>query len=172
MSCGQGYNIQDIANAWQPADAETEARFWYQYYFNTRRGEVGLERSRSALCRHIWDLWSPSWHIDDATYDATAASFENPDFVEIVIHSYRHRFGEVAGDAQYDDIENRLARLPDIAVPTIVMQGRDPPPDEDLARRHFTDDYQRIVVDGVGHNLPQETPALFAKAILTLIGAN
>lgn len=172
VSCGQGYNIQDIAIAWQPADAETEARFWYQYYFNTRRGEAGLEQNRKALCRYIWDLWSPSWNVDDATYDATAASFENPDFVEVVIHSYRHRFGEVAGDTQYDAIEKQLATLPDISVPTIVMQGRDdgvdPPSQQDSARQHFSNDYQRIVTDGVGHNFPQETPALFAEAILSL----
>lgn len=176
VSCGQGYNIQDIANAWQPADAETEARFWYQYYFNTRRGEVGLEQNRQALCRHIWDLWSPTWNYTDVTYGATAASFENPDFVEIVIHSYRHRFGEVAGDVRYDAIENQLATLPAIAVPTIVMQGRDdgvdPPPIEDLAHHHFSNDYQRIVADGVGHNPPQESPTIFAEAILSLIKAN
>lgn len=176
VSCGQGYNIQDIANACQPADAETEARFWYQYYFNTRRGEVGLEQNRKALCRHIWDLWSPSWNVDDATYDATAASFENPDFVEVVIHSYRHRFGEIAGDPQYDAIEKQLAVLPVITVPTVVIQGRDdgvdPPSGEDFARHHFTKDYQRIVADGVGHNPPQENPALFAEAILSLTKCN
>lgn len=176
VSCGQGYNIQDIANAWQPADAETEARFWYQYYFNTRRGEVGLQQNRNALCRHIWDLWSPSWNFDEAIYQTTAVSFENPDFVETVIHSYRHRFGEVAGDPQYDAIENQLATLPAISVPTVVMQGRDdgvdPPPSEDLARRHFSKDYQRIVADGVGHNFPQESPALFAEAILSLTHPN
>ena len=176
VSCGQGYNIQDIANAWQPADAETEARFWYQYYFNTRRGEVGLQQNRNALCRHIWDLWSPSWNFDEAIYQTTAVSFENPDFVETVIHSYRHRFGEVAGDPQYDAIENQLATLPSISVPTVVMQGRDdgvdPPPREDLAHRHFSKDYQRIVADGVGHNFPQESPALFAEAILSLTQPN
>ena len=160
VSCGQGYNIQDIANAWKPAKAEQEVRFWYQYLFNTRRGEAALEQDRNDICDHIWKLWSPSWGYDAATFEATAKSFENPDFVEIVIHSYRHRFGGIPGDPQFDEIEAALAKQLDITVPTVVLQGWDdgvdPPSTTDHDQPHFTGPYRRLVLDGVGHNLPQE----------------
>lgn len=172
VSCGQGYNIQDIPNAWRPTTPEVEERFWYIYYFNTKRGEAGLSQNRGAFCRHIWDLWSPSWNFDDATYEETAQSFDNPDFVDIVIHSYRHRLGGIAGDPQFEKIETDLSKQPSISVPTIVLQGRDdgvdPPSTEDLNRPHFTGDYSRIVTDGTGHNFPQEAPSEFANAILSL----
>ncbi|MBP8235337.1 MAG: alpha/beta hydrolase [Rhizorhabdus sp.] len=166
--------MQDIANAWQPAPAAVEARYWYMYYFHTERGRAGLTQNRHALCRHIWSLWSPSWRFDDATYDASAAAFDNPDFVDIVLHSYRHRFGGVAGDPAYDDIEARLAAQPAIAVPCIVLQGRDdgvdPPAADDPDQSHFTGRYQRWIIDGAGHNLPQEMPDAFAAAIVELAG--
>ncbi len=172
VSCGQGYNVQNIANAMKPANAEDEARFWYQYLFNMARGEAALMQDRNDICGHIWKLWSPSWAYDQATFETTATSFENPDFVEIVIHSYRHRFGSVPGDPQYDQTEALLAAQPDIIVPAVVMQGRDdgvdPPVDADHDSPHFTIDYRRIILDGVGHNLPQEAPGEFADAILTL----
>jgi pimeloyl-ACP methyl ester carboxylesterase len=172
VSCGQGYNIQNIANACQPAPAEEETRYWYMYYFNTERGRAGLEQNRRDLCRHIWRLWSPSWPFDDATYGATAASFDNPDFVEIVLHSYRHRFGGVPGDASHDEIEARLAAQPDIEVPCIVLQGKDdgvdPPAVEDFDRPHFRGWYERRIIDRIGHNLPQEAPEAFAAAIMAL----
>ncbi len=174
VSCGTAYNIQDIANAWQPAPAAVEARYWYMYYFHTERGRAGLTQNRHALCRYIWSLWSPSWRFDDATYDASAAAFDNPDFVDIVLHSYRHRFGGVAGDPAYDDIEARLAAQPAIAVPCIVLQGRDdgvdPPAADDPDQSHFTGRYQRWIIDGAGHNLPQEMPDAFAAAIVELAG--
>ncbi|MFN3822665.1 MAG: alpha/beta fold hydrolase [Pseudorhodobacter sp.] len=176
VSCGQGYNIQNIANAWQPAPAIEEARYWYMYYFHTERGRVGLTQNRHDLCRHIWSLWSPSWRFDDATWAATAPSFDNPDFVEIVLHSYRHRFGGIPGDPTYDGIEKRLAAEPCITVPCIVLQGRDdgvdPPAEEDFDRAHFTSFYERRVIDGAGHNLPQEAPEAFAAAMLELAGAH
>jgi pimeloyl-ACP methyl ester carboxylesterase len=172
VSCGQGYNIQDIANAWRPAPPEEEARYWYMYYFNTERGRAGLTQNRRNLCRHIWSLWSPSWRFDDATYSATAASFDNPDFAEIVLHSYRHRFGGIPGDPALDGIEAQLAAQPDIAVPCIVLQGKDdgvdPPAVEDFDRPHFKGRYERRIIDGTGHNLPQEAPDAFAAAILAL----
>lgn len=172
VSCGQGYNIQDIANAWRPAPPAEEARYWYMYYFHTERGRAGLAQNRHDLCRHIWSLWSPSWKFDEATWSASASSFDNPDFVEIVIHSYRHRFGGIPGDPSYDGIESRLAAQPDIAVPCIVLQGRDdgvdPPAEEDVDRRHFTRFYDRKIISGAGHNLPQEAPEAFVDAILTL----
>lgn len=175
VSCGQGYNIQDIANAGKPAPAVEETRYWYMYYFHTERGRAGLTQNRRDLCRHIWSLWSLSWQFDDATWAATAPSFDNPDFVEIVLHSYRHRFGGVPGDPAYDGIEARLARQPDVTVPTIVLQGRDdgvdPPATEHLHRRHFTGSYARRIIEGAGHNLPQEAPEAFADAMLTLAEA-
>lgn len=172
VSGGQGYNIQDIANAWKPAPPEEEARYWYVYYFNTERGRVGLTQNRRDICRHIWSLWSPTWNFDETTYAATAASFDNPDFAEIVLHSYRHRFGGVTGDPSLDAIEARLAAQPDIAVPCIVLQGKedgvDPPAKEDVDRPHFRSYYERHIVDGAGHNLPQEAPAAFASAVQKL----
>lgn len=172
VSCGQGYNIQNIARAMEPAPAEYEARYWYQYLFNMTRGEAALTQNRNDICGHIWKLWSPSWNYDQATFAATAASFENPDFVEIVIHSYRHRYGVVPGDPQYDATEALLAAQPNIAVPTIVMEGRDdgvdPASEADQSRARFTGEYRRVVLDGVGHNLPQEAPEPFIDAVLSL----
>jgi pimeloyl-ACP methyl ester carboxylesterase len=173
VSCGQGYNIQDIANAWKPAAPEEETRYWYQYYFNTRRGLAGLTENRAVLCRHLWKLWSPSWAFDEATYARTAASFDNPDFVEVVIHSYRHRYGGVAGDPALQPIEDRLAAQPPITVPSIVLQGADdgvdPPTPEDHDRRHFGAAYVRQIIPGAGHSLPQEAPDAFAAAVLALV---
>jgi len=175
VSCGQGYNIQNIANAWQPAPAVEEARYWYMYYFHTERGRAGLTQNRYDVCRHIWSLWSPSWRFDDDTWSATAPSFDNPDFVEIVLHSYRHRFGAIPGDPKYDGIEESLAAQPSIGVPCVVLQGRDdgvdPPAEEDFDRAHYTGPYERRIIDGTGHNLPQEAPEAFAGAMLTLAGA-
>ncbi|MCQ0090254.1 alpha/beta hydrolase [Roseovarius sp. M141] len=173
VSCGQGYNIQDIAHAWKPAPPEEETRYWYQYYFHTERGRAGLTQNRRELCRHIWSLWSPSWQFDDATYAATAPSFDNPDFVEVVLHSYRHRFGCIVGDPAYDEIEARLAEQPNITVPSIILQGRDdgvdPPAKTDSCRSHFNGFYERRIIDDAGHNLPQETPPAFVQAIMDLM---
>lgn len=172
VSCGDGYNIQNIAAAGTPAPPEEEHRYWYQYYFHTARGHAGLTANRYGLCRFIWKLWSPSWAFDEATYARTAASFENPDFVDIVIHSYRHRFGGIAGDPALDDLEAKLAAQPDIPVPTVVLQGADdtvdPPTADDTAARHFTGPYGRRILPGIGHNLPQEAPGAFAEAVLSL----
>ncbi len=173
VSCGKGYNIQNIPNAWMPAPADEEMRYWYMYYFHTRRGEAGLTQNRKELCRHIWEIWSPTWGFDEATYNETAKSFANPDFVDIVIHSYRHRFGGLDGDPKLDEIENKLAEQPHISVPTVVLQGGDdgvdPPSVEDFDRSYFTGKYKRIVTKGVGHNYPQEAPRVFADAVLSLL---
>lgn len=166
------YNIQDIANAWRPAPAAVEASYWYMYYFHTERGRAGLTQNRGELCRHIWALWSPSWAFDAATWEATAPSFDNPDFVQIVLHSYRHRFGGVPGDPAYDAIEARLAAQPKIGVPCVVLQGRDDgvgaPAEDDLHRAQFSGFYDCRILEGVGHNLPQEAPEAFADAVLTV----
>jgi pimeloyl-ACP methyl ester carboxylesterase len=171
VSC-TGYNIQDIANSGRPADPEQEARLWYQYYFHTARGRNGLIQKRRAVCRLLWKMWSPTWAFDDSTFERTAASFDNDDFVDVVIHSYRHRFGSVAGDPRYASVEAQLAAQPRIDVPAIVIHGADdgvaPHRGSEAHARHFTAKYQRRVLPGVGHNPPQEAPQAFADAILEL----
>jgi len=118
-----GYNIQDIRAAAKPASPATEYRRWYQWYFHTERGRAGLTANRGPLCRLLWQLWSPNYRFDDATYDQCAAAFDNPDFVDVVIQSYRHRYGKAPGDPAYDEIEARLAARPPITVPTICLHG-------------------------------------------------
>ena len=171
VSC-TGYQIQDIARADQPADLEQERRFWYQYYFQTERGRKGLAAMRGELGRTLWKLWSPTWGFDEATYGRTVASFDNPDFVEVVIHSYRHRMGNAAGDPRHAAIEARLAALPKIGVPTIVIHGAvdgvNAVQKSEGHQRYFTGTYERRVFDNVGHNPPQEAPQAFAEAVLAL----
>jgi pimeloyl-ACP methyl ester carboxylesterase len=170
-----GYNIQDIAGSVQPASAEQEYRLWYQYYFHTERGRAGLQSNRREFCRLLWRLWSPNWRFDDATYDRTAVSFDNPDFVDVVIHSYRHRFGYADGDRSLEAIERRLAAKPRISAPTIVLHGDGSglSPSENSLKHaaFFTGPYQRRVIPSVGHNLPQEAPDAVADAILELVRA-
>ena len=172
VSCGVGYNIQNIAKARNPAPPAEEYRYWYQYYFHTERGRAGLSLNRRELCELIWRLWSPTWEFDEATFNQTAIAFDNPDFVEIVIHSYRHRFGGVSGDPTLDEIESKLAGQPNITVPSIVLlggdDGVDPPMTFDDDAPHFTGRYERQIVSGAGHNLPQEMPGAFVDAVLAL----
>src|SRR2546423_9145760 len=122
VSC-HGYTIQDIAASVKPAPPEQEHRAWYQYYFHTERGRAGLAANRHDLCKLLWRLWSPNWNFDDATYDQTAVSFGNPDFVNVVIHSYRHRFGYVAGDPAYASVESALAQQPPNPVASNMLQS-------------------------------------------------
>src|SRR6266540_4175732 len=161
VSCG-GYNIQAIAGAAKPQPPENEYRYWYQYYFHGERGRAGLAQNRRELCRLLWRLWSPSWRFDDATYERTAVSFDNPDFVEVVIHSYRHRFALVAGDPAVEKTEQRLSTRPRIAVPTVVLHGGDNAViPASSSKRHaglFSGRYQRRVLPHVGHNVPQRPP--------------
>jgi pimeloyl-ACP methyl ester carboxylesterase len=170
-----GYNIHDIAGSVKPAAAEQEYRLWYQYYFHTERGRAGLQANRREFCRLLWRLWSPNWRFDEATYDRTAVSFNNPDFVDVVIHSYRHRFGYADGDPSLEAIERRLAAKPPISVPTIVLHGDGSglsPPENSLKHAaFFTGPYQRRVIPTAGHNLPQEAPNAFADAVLELVRA-
>jgi pimeloyl-ACP methyl ester carboxylesterase len=167
------YNIQNIARALEPDTPENEHRLWYQYYFLSERGRAGLAKDRRALTRLLWRLWSPTWAFDDATFERSAAAFDNPDFVEVVIHSYRHRFGLVAGDPAYAGIEQRLAQQPAICVPTITFDGADdgvrPPSGAAEHARHFTGPRSHRVIPGVGHNMPQEVPRVFADAVLELL---
>jgi pimeloyl-ACP methyl ester carboxylesterase len=173
VSCG-GYNVHDIAASVQPASPEQEHRYWYQYYFHTERGRAGLTQNRRAIAKLLWKLWSPNWQFDDATFAASAASFDNPDFVEIVIHSYRVRYGYVAGDPALASIEQKLAAKPPIAVPTITLQGEAAgtvPPEASVGHaRFFTGPYQRRLIPRVGHNVPQEAPRETAEAVLELVG--
>jgi pimeloyl-ACP methyl ester carboxylesterase len=173
---GNGYNIQNIAASVKPVAPEQEHRFWYQYYFHTERGRAGLEQNRRALCRYIWQIWSPDWTFDDATYEKSAASFDNPDFVAVTIQSYRHRFGYAAGDPALEPIEQRLAAQPAITVPAIVLHGASsgiqPPAGSEAHARLFTGPYQWHVLPKIGHNLPQEAPRVVADAVLELAGAN
>jgi pimeloyl-ACP methyl ester carboxylesterase len=170
-----GYNVQDIAGSVKPAPAEQEHRLWYQYYFHTERGRAGLTANRRDVCKLLWRLWSPNWKFDDATFERSAASFDNPDFVDLVIHSYRHRFGYVAGDPAYEPYERQLAARPPITVPTIVLQGEGDGVGVAAARdtqaRFFTGPYQRRLIPVIGHDVPQEAPKETAAAVLELATA-
>ncbi|WP_345815175.1 alpha/beta hydrolase [Paraburkholderia sp. PREW-6R] len=169
-----GYNIQNIARAMTPDTPEKEHRLWYQYYFHGERGRAGLDENRADFCRLLWSLWSPTWKFDDETYARTAVAFDNPDFVDVVIHSYRHRFGLVEGDPQFDDLERQLAAMPPITVPTITLDGDadgvSPPGARQNGLKRFTGRHENRVVPNVGHNLPQEAPDAFAQALLDVHG--
>lgn len=170
---GGGYNIQDIAASATPASAAAEHRYWYQYYFHTERGCAGLEANRYDICKLLWQLWSPNWTFDEATYASSAASFDNPDFVPVVIQSYRHRYGYAEGDPALLDIEAQLARQPRIAVPAICLHGEGdgvaPPQSSAQHQRMFSGRYERRTIPVAGHNLPQEAPADWAAAVLDLL---
>jgi len=170
------YNIQDIAHAMRPEAAENEHRLWYQYYFHSERGRAGLAADRRGITRLLWRLWSPTWSFDEATFERSAAAFDHPDFVEVVIQSYRHRFGLAPGDPAYADIEARLAAQPPIAVPAITFDGADDgvrPASDAAAHAHrFTGPRSHRIVAGVGHNMPQEVPRVFADAVLELLPAS
>lgn len=167
------YNIQHIAQAMRPETPAQEHRLWYQYYFHSERGRAGLAQDRRALCRLLWQQWSPTWAFDDATFERSAAALDNPDFVDVAIHSYRHRYGLVAGDPAYAEIERHLAQQPPIVVPTISFDGADDglfaPSDAAHQARHFSGPRRHRIVPGAGHNLPQEAPAVFADAVLELV---
>lgn len=171
VSGDPGYNIQHIATANTPAAPETERRLWYQYYLHGERGYAGLAADREAFCRLLWELWSPTWNFSKGTYDASARSFANPDFVDVVTHSYRHRFGLVEGDPRYASIERELAQQPPISVPTVIFSGAD----DGVAVGHgataegFSGPLRRQVLAGVGHNIAQEAPVQFAQAVLELL---
>lgn len=170
---GGGYNIQDIPGSVTPQIPENEFRYWYQYYFHSERGRAGLSENRRELCRLLWRLWSPSWQFTDEAFDQTADSFDNPDFVDVVIHSYRHRFGLVPGDPAVEETEKDLKKLPKIAVPSIALDGEDdgvaPMGGSSDHRQFFTGTYDHRTLPRIGHNLPQEAPRQFAEAVLSLI---
>lgn len=169
------YNIQDIARAMVPLRPEREVPLWYQYYFQLERGRAGLAANRREIAKILWRQWSPNWAFDDATFERTAAAFDNPDYVDVVIHSYRHRFGLADGDPHYADVQRRLAALPAIAVPAITLDGAGDgvalANDGTATAAKFTGPRSHRVIPRAGHNLPQEEPEAFAGAVMELIGA-
>ena len=164
-----GYLIGSRAANQAPLPPEAELAWWYQYYFATERGRAGYEKYRREFAKLIWQLGSPKWDFDDATFDRSAASFDNPDHVSIVIHNYRWRLGLAEGESRYDDLERRLAAAPPITVPTVTLEGdanAAPHPAASAYAGKFSGKYaHRVVTEGVGHNLPQEAPRAFAQAI-------
>ena len=168
-----GYLIGSQEAAKAPLPPKAELQWWYQYYFATERGRAGYDKYRRDFAKLIWRLASPKWDFDDATFDRTAAAFDNPDHVAIVIHNYRWRLGLAEGESKYDDLEKRLAAAPVIAVPTITLEGDDngaPHPEASDYARKFTGKYEhRVIRGGVGHNLPQEAPQAFAEAIVDVV---
>lgn len=165
---GNSYNVHDIARSWEPAPAEQEATLWYQYYFHSERGRRGLMKNRGDIARQLWRMWSPRWAFDEATFERTATAFDNPDFVEVVIHSYRHRYGLVPGDPAFAHIETRLTAQPPIDVPTITIDGDADGVNPGTAHhaKKFTGPHEHRIFAGAGHNLPQERPKDWAQAVL------
>ncbi len=165
-----GYLIGSQAAGAQPLPPAAEQLWWYQYYFATERGRAGYEKFRRDFAKLIWRTASPQWDFDDATFERSAVSFDNPDHVAIVIHNYRWRLGLAEGEPQYDELEKRLAAAPTISVPTITLEGDAngaPHPDPSAYANKFSGTYDHRTIDGgVGHNLPQEAPDAFAAAIL------
>jgi pimeloyl-ACP methyl ester carboxylesterase len=172
-----GYTIQNTLSPFQPAAPEAEARLWYQWYFNTERGRRGLDANRRPLCKLLWKMWSPGWRFTDDEYNRTADSFDNPDFVDVVIHSYRHRNGNAPGEPRFEDIERKLAERPKIQCPSITLYGSDdgiarPPVESPPAERAaFTNLVARRVIDGVGHFMPREKPEAVSGALLELLAS-
>ncbi len=169
-----GYLIQDMANAMQPAAPPREVAYWYQYYFQIARGRAGLAANRREIASILWRQWSPNWRFDEQTFQRSAVAFDNPDYVDIAIHSYRHRYGLAAGDPRYAAIQSRLAALPPIRVPAITLDGDAdgvaPATDGTAQAARFSGPRRHRVVPRAGHNLPQEEPEAFAAAVLELIG--
>src|SRR5262245_53200184 len=169
-----GYLISSQASNKIPLPPKAELEWWYQYYFATERGRAGYEKYRHDFAKLIWQLASPKWKFDDATFERSAASFDNPDHVSIVIHNYRWRLALAEGEAKYDDLEKRLAGAPVISVPTITLEGDAngaPHPDASSYAKKFSGKYShRIIKGGIGHNLPQEAPQDFARAVVEVDG--
>ena len=172
-----GYTIQNTVEPARPGAPETARRLWYQWYLNTEAGRVGLEQNRRALCELLWREWSPTWRFTQEVFDLTARSFDNPDFVNCVIHSYRHRNLNAPGEPRFLDTEQQLAKRPPIAVPVITLHGADdafgrPTAEVTAADRAVLPKIvDKRIVEGAGHFVPHEKPAAFASALLDLLGA-
>jgi pimeloyl-ACP methyl ester carboxylesterase len=165
-----GYLIGSQQAGQVPLPPQAELQWWYQYYFATERGRAGYDQYRHDFARLIWQLASPKWDFDDATFERSAAAFDNADHVSIVIHNYRWRLGQAEGEPKYDELEQRLAQGPDITVPTMTLEGDAngaPHPDASAYTKKFSGRYtHQVITGGVGHNLPQEAPQAFAQAVV------
>jgi pimeloyl-ACP methyl ester carboxylesterase len=165
-----GYLISSQEAGKMPLPPKAELAWWYQYYFATERGRAGYDKYRRDFAKLIWQTASPQWNFDDATFDRSAASFDNPDHVDIVVHNYRWRLSLAEGESRFDDLEQRLAKSPVITVPTITLEGDAngaPHPDASAYAQKFSGKYEhRVIAGGIGHNLPQEAPQAFADAVL------
>ena len=175
ISCN-GYNIQDIKNSSKPSNPNTEQKLWYQYFFHSERGRLGLINKRHDFIKYLWQTWSPSWDFNDEIYGLSKNSFDNSDFVDVVVHSYKHRFGIVAGDPKFDFIEKDLSKQPTISVPSITIDGET---DGVSGLSHITKIKQKFsshvrhqILPNTGHNIPQEDPKNFSKAVLELAFVN
>ena len=169
-----GYSVQDTVQKEQPAPAFREARMWYQWYFNTEQGRVGLEENRRDIIRHLWETWAPTWDYTDEAFNLSAPSFDNPDFVDIVLHSYRHRHMNAPGEDRFIEVELNLAEGPPVTVPSIVLRGADsglgaPSQDPSADERNFTQLVARRIVSGAGHDLPVQRPDAVSAALLELL---
>ena len=169
-----GYPVQNTITREQPASARDEANRWYQWYFNTDQGRVGLEENRRDIIRHLWETWSPGWKYTDEAFDHSAPSFDNPDFVEITLHSYRHRHMNAPGEDRFIEVERKLAEAPPVVVPSIVLRAADsgfgaPSQDPSGDQRNFSQLVARRIVDGAGHDLPAQRPDAVSDALLELL---
>ena len=169
-----GYSVQNTVQKEQPAPAFREARMWYQWYFNTEQGRVGLEENRRDIIRHLWETWAPTWDYTDEAFNLSAPSFDNPDFVDIVLHSYRHRHMNAPGEDRFFEVELNLAERPPVTVPSIVLRGADsglgaPSQDPSADERNFTQLVARRIVSGAGHDLPVQRPDAVSAALLELL---
>ena len=169
-----GYSVQNTVQKEQPAPAFREARMWYQWYFNTEQGRVGLEENRRDIIRHLWETWAPTWDYTDEAFNLSAPSFDNPDFVDIVLHSYRHRHMNAPGEDRFIEVELDLAKGPPVTVPSIVLRGADsglgaPSQDPSADARNFPQLVARRIVSGAGHDLPVQRPDAVSAALLELL---
>ena len=171
ISCN-GYNIQNIKiDSITPDKPENEKNYWYQYFFHTKRGFNSLTKNRNDLIKFLWKTWSPTWKFSKKDFELSQESFQNPDFVDVVIHSYKHRYGLVDGDKSYSNIENKLSLTPKIKVPTITIDGlmngvREPKREKNIKK--FTNLIKHKLLKNVGHNVPQESPLIFSNLILEI----
>ena len=169
-----GYSVQNTVIKETPAPAFREAKMWYQWYFNTEQGRAGLEENRRDIVRHLWETWAPTWNYTDEAFNRSAPSFDNPDFVDIVVHSYRHRHMNAPGEERFLEVERKLAEGPPITVPAIVLRGADsglgaPSQDPSEDERNFTNLVARRIVSGAGHDLPVQRPDAVSEALLELL---
>ena len=169
-----GYSVQDTVTKETPAPAFREAKMWYQWYFNTEQGRAGLEVNRRDIVRHLWETWAPTWDYTDEAFNRSAPSFDNPDFVDIVLHSYRHRHKNAPGEERFLEVERKLAEGPPITVPAIVLRGADsglgaPSEDPSEDERNFTNLVARRIISGAGHDLPVQRPDAVSEALLELL---